>query len=1102
MLKIVRTKLGTREPVSLDEEIRLAYESGKHSFLIVPEQDTVMREAAAARILPPDSALLFEVTNFSRFANTTFRTLGGVAGEYCSKSKKSLIMWQALSELAPTLTMTGGRPEINAALVSRASAAIGDLRAAGITPADLSAATSASAPLSDKRLKSKLADIELIYTLYKSLLTERYSDSGDDYDVMIEKLKENKTFLANTNIFIDSFNSFTEVQYRLIGTLAARTDVSVYLPLPKGAEESFEYTEVSAALSSLKLAARREGAEVKVVFDNLSTGTPEPLYELAANLWRKTTDFDNSCLQNTDILRVFEADSPFDMCEFVAADIKRKVMAGASYSDFAIICGNAGNYRGLIDTALTEGDVPSFLSYMRDASEFEAIKLIYTAYNAIRSRFSRDDVITYAKCGLCGITAEECDELEMYVNTWRIDGAGFCGDDPWNMNPRGYDTTGKDYSEQLIRLNQIRGRLISPLLALREALRLASTVKDHATALLDFLLSLDIEDRLVLRAEKLKSLGEVAQADDNLRLWGLICDTLDTLVEVSGDTVADVDSFLGRFKLLIDGEVIGKIPAYSDRVTIGSAAMLRLREKKHIYIIGLSAGELPGIASDTAYFSERDKLQLATLGLPLAPEAEKLNARELFAVSRAFCYPRETLTLLYSRTNNRFKAIEPSPIIEKLKALTDGGISPIKISSLPPLDKIYSVESALKKSPLEAKDEYPSIRAALQKTGHGDKLSIGEGDITNGNITLGEDVCRELYSGKINLSQSKLDKFLNCPMSYFCSYTLGLSDGVVAEFDASKIGSFIHSILENFFLLVDKRGLTPAKLSAEERKSLTELAARGYISSLGEDSGAASVLTDIKLKRLCRAALPIVEGLCEEFAQGKFAPRLFELKISDTSPDLPSKIQLVTDEGRTVSIGGTVDRVDTFVHDGTVYVRVIDYKTGAKTFEPKDLNEGKNLQMFLYLDAIISSDKPAFKARLGSPELELAPAGVTYVKASVSDTTVPYSSDELAKDAVLAAQLREGMILDDPEVIDAMGLRYTPLYDPKKPGVVSEKSRRFLFTKSGFDTIMETVRASVGKMADEIASGCASATPRVEGKKSPCDWCEFKPVCRKLITKK
>ena len=58
--------------------IRNKIASGKKCILIVPEQQTVMAESEAARILPPHAPLTFEVSNFTRFANTVLRALGGV----------------------------------------------------------------------------------------------------------------------------------------------------------------------------------------------------------------------------------------------------------------------------------------------------------------------------------------------------------------------------------------------------------------------------------------------------------------------------------------------------------------------------------------------------------------------------------------------------------------------------------------------------------------------------------------------------------------------------------------------------------------------------------------------------------------------------------------------------------------------------------------------------------------------------------------------------------------------------------------------------------------------------------------------------------------
>ena len=64
------TSLGGEELIKC---IKRSIDSGRRTYLIVPEQQTLSRERGMCDILPPSSARLFEVTNFTRFANTAFR---------------------------------------------------------------------------------------------------------------------------------------------------------------------------------------------------------------------------------------------------------------------------------------------------------------------------------------------------------------------------------------------------------------------------------------------------------------------------------------------------------------------------------------------------------------------------------------------------------------------------------------------------------------------------------------------------------------------------------------------------------------------------------------------------------------------------------------------------------------------------------------------------------------------------------------------------------------------------------------------------------------------------------------------------------------------
>ncbi len=1097
MLKIVRSSLSESAREAFTEEIKGLVSAGRRAYLIVPEQQTVMAEGMMAAALPSSAALCFEATNFTRFANTTFRSLGGLSGEYCDSAKKALIMWRTLTELSPMLNMTGGRREINSGLVDQALAAVGQMQNLGIHPEQLSEAATLDLVKEDGRLSAKLSDLAAIFSLYKSLLGERYADTGDDAEAMVKKLQQHPDFLSDTAIFIEGFSSFTEPQYALISLLAERTDVSVALTLPIGLESSFEYTEIAECQRRLISSARRHNADVKLQREEgYRKKRKEALDEICRLLWFTNKPNDNITLQNKEDLRIFEANTPYDECAFICEDIKRRVMDGASYSDFAIVARSADGFRGILDSALADAKIPSFTSSRRDINEFEAVKLIYTAYAVCRG-FSREDVISYAKCALSGITRSECDEFETYVNTWQITGRRFTDDEPWSMNPAGYTVTRTEGTDRkLVRINGVRSRIIRPLTALRDRISSAKTVREHAELLLDFLLKINMEASLKSRAEALIKMGEHSLADENAALWQLICNALDTLVSVLGDAPADAEAFLSQLKVVFSATNIGRIPSFADQVTVGSADMLRLYEKKHIYLIGVNAGQFPSTVSDRSYFSDRDRIKLSRCGLAMTPELEIKGARELYIFSRAFSYATDSVTLSYSISDTRFKAIQPAEVIGRIVELTGSAVRPVRIDSLPLAERLYSAENALM-SMGEAGESYNAVRDALVKSGYEREVAICEGDISNTTARLGVEITPA--DKPLSLTQSRIDSYVGCPFGYFCRYVIRLREEERAEFDARSIGSFIHAILENFFRALSEEGRAAGELTADERASLTRSAAEKYIALLGEDVIAASVRTRIKIDRLCRAALPVVEGLCEEFSRSAFEPRFFELSLSATGGDeaTPDPIR-ISSEGGEVSIYGIIDRVDAYKKGEDVYLRVIDYKTGHKEFSPDDMAEGSNLQMFLYLKALVESENEKFRQSLGVGEGgRLVPAGVIYVKTSVRDVRVDSPDDDLASEVVKSAQGREGMVLDDPDVLNAMTLKYTPVYSKRSPDKVAATKRKFLYDEEGWAEIMQTVESSVSTVADGIRSGQMDAEPKEQKGHSPCDYCEYKPICRR-----
>ena len=138
----------------------------------------------------------------------------------------------------------------------------------------------------------------------------------------------------------------------------------------------------------------------------------------------------------------------------------------------------------------------------------------------------------------------------------------------------------------------------------------------------------------------------------------------------------------------------------------------------------------------------------------------------------------------------------------------------------------------------------------------------------------------------------------------------------------------------------------------------------------------------------------------------------------------------------TLSVTGFVDR-DGWVHDGKLYLRVVDYKTGKKSFDLTEVWNGLGLQMLLYLFTL--EDRGA--QYYGQP---VEGAGVLYLPAR--DAVIRGSrtmSDEAWRKQLDKELTRSGLVLDDPEVLAAMetpgekGYRFLPLKLSKTTGAIS-----------------------------------------------------------------
>ena len=167
--------------------------------------------------------------------------------------------------------------------------------------------------------------------------------------------------------------------------------------------------------------------------------------------------------------------------------------------------------------------------------------------------------------------------------------------------------------------------------------------------------------------------------------------------------------------------------------------------------------------------------------------------------------------------------------------------------------------------------------------------------------------------------------------------------------------------------------------------------------------------------------------------------------------------------------------------------------------------------MLIYLFSVCKSSEGEFKTKLGceSDESEIVPAGILYMPASVNSVSVDAHSNDLEGTAKTKEFKRNGLVLDNVEIIRAMEAQGKGKVVPasikeEKPSKKSEVKEPTYSTKGSIATIekMEEIfdktKKVIAKHCDEMTSGNASAEPlEYEKGKTSCEYCKMRSICRR-----
>lgn len=1072
MLRIFTGGAGTGKTRRVMEEIRgLSAEGTGGIILIVPEQYSHEAERELCRVCGPSLSLYAEVMSFSGLAR---KLASNRSAPVLDAGGRILCMALALDGVSSRLTVYGGarrRPEMQTMLLK----AVDEMKTSRVTSEELlSAAASCGDSLGDK-----LRDMALIAGAYDAVASNGGTDPSDRLDILADAIAAGG-FGGGTRIFVDGFIDFTAQERNVLRELLrAGAEMTVCLTLDEDAPDSEAFAPSRAAAGRLRAAAEENGVGTEIVrFTGGEDKAPE-LKFFNDNMFSYTSARVKGGAGGVSLYRARDIN---DECELAAARCIELVRDGpCRWRDIAVAVRGFEDYRESLESAFEHYGVPLFMTRKSDLASKPLPALISGAYEIAGGGFDPEDVISYLRTGLAGLSPEETDELENYVLMWRLRGSAWTRESDWRQHPDGY---GGEYDDEanarLGRINALRRRTALPLARFIAESDQASTASGQAQALAGLLSDIGLAKRLSRRADELRASGRGELAMEYAQLWELTVSALEQTEAVLGDMEMDRDTFGKLFSLVLSQYDVGTIPVSLDRVSAGDFDRMRRRSIKHLIVLGASDDRLPMAQKDAGVFSAEEKRRLGELDVDLGDGGDDDLWREFSLIYNTLTLPKETLTLSYSEGA---EGKRPSFIMNRAKALFD---IPILFSDGNE-NKMNAPAPAMELAALSIRGGGAKAAAAGRVMAEREPERMAElrraSEISRGSLS-GEAV-RKLYGERLRLSASRIDKFASCRFAYFVQYGLKAKVREPAGFTPPEIGTFMHYVLQHVAADVTAAGGF-AKISDDALDGITDKYIKEYVREELNDFREKSSRFRYLFTRLSRDVRAVVADMAAEMRASDFAPLDFEL---DFGSDPRISRTEVGSGGDRLTLTGIADRVDGWVHDGKLYLRVVDYKTGRKKFDLSDVWYGMGLQMLLYLFALEKNGRDIYG-------MDIVPAGVLYVPAR--DALLPSSvrlAPEEAEKKRAAEKKRSGLILAQPEVIEAMEHGDAPRYIPVKfrGGAPSGDA---LATAEDFGVVARHIDETLRGMARELRNGSIAADPYYRSQQeNACVNCDYFDVC-------
>lgn len=736
-------------------------------------------------------------------------------------------------------------------------------------------------------LQQKINDLGTLLELYNNAKSGLL-DNSDTLTLTCMMLNKSSTVKQTYYIFT-GFDDFTSQGINLIEQLMSYSKgVYVNTYSSSAFNKNIYYQDVQYRLITLcnTVGANYEITDIPYSDDNLHLYLTNNLFA-----FNKLNFITNS----PETIRLYQGQNTADELEYIARDIRSRILNGARYRDFGVAV------------------------YGLDCC-VDAIRRIFNKYELctyidVQKSFSSTCVYSFFT-NLWNLYLKNYDTLDLieFINN------------PFLILPDAHKT----YIIQTISKLNYRGNLASLQGENEEICESIKSISDfiatnqlNETATIEQIITW--HENIIQHLNMQQTIDQIIATMDDAYDQKILAQALKSSTQLLNEilqfypnsTLQEVVDIYLQAGLEL---AISPLPLSADCIQIVDANEI-LTSFDNLYIVNCCASTSPNVLQDVGILLDKEltAVQLSHNIEPTIARINRLNKFKLFNNALMF---NKTLCVTMSLSS----ASETACLVNELKSriiVADNSQNEANIEYIYP-------------SSVNNNQYHPLSMWDLIEYVYNNNIEISDklNKIINNVVPASTSNEAKIDASLINfneISASALETYFQCPFKYFASHILKLKEPASSEIEMLDIGNILHELAYRYYLSNNRLSLDIKQFCANTIKFI-----------IGKDEKLQQHINNPILINLISEAERFVSHLRDLDSNSLFKPTYFEKAFGENCSfkGLP-----LTDK---INLKGKVDRIDIY----NDHFRIIDYKSGNADASLAELYYGKKLQLFLYASAV------------------------------------------------------------------------------------------------------------------------------------------------------